>query len=64
MTPKTGKCPVCGKPPDKKFGAFCSSRCSLIDLGKWLGEGYRIQTGENDTDEPAPLAPNGDEKEI
>jgi endogenous inhibitor of DNA gyrase (YacG/DUF329 family) len=21
---------------------FCSSRCRLIDLGRWLGEEYRI----------------------
>ena len=38
-------CPVCGKetafsaPP---VGSFCSDRCKLIDLGKWLGEDYRI----------------------
>jgi endogenous inhibitor of DNA gyrase (YacG/DUF329 family) len=38
-------CPICGKetafsaPP---VGSFCSDRCKLIDLGKWLGEDYRI----------------------
>jgi len=21
---------------------FCSSRCKLVDLGRWLGEAYRI----------------------
>ena len=24
---------------------FCSDRCRLIDLGKWLGEEYRIPGG-------------------
>jgi endogenous inhibitor of DNA gyrase (YacG/DUF329 family) len=24
---------------------FCSARCRLIDLGRWLGEGYRIAGG-------------------
>ncbi len=24
------------------FHPFCSERCKLIDLGKWLGEDYRI----------------------
>ena len=24
------------------MGSFCSDRCKLVDLGKWLGEEYRI----------------------
>ena len=24
---------------------FCSDRCRLVDLGKWLGEEYRIPGG-------------------
>ncbi len=38
------KCPVCGKPADFNTPAspFCSARCKMIDLGKWLGEDYRI----------------------
>jgi endogenous inhibitor of DNA gyrase (YacG/DUF329 family) len=24
------------------FAPFCSERCKLVDLGRWLGEGYRI----------------------
>lgn len=38
-------CPVCGKPTQfdsLPTGFFCSERCKLIDLGKWLGEDYRI----------------------
>ncbi len=38
-------CPICGKPADfntPPTGFFCSDRCKLIDLGKWLGEEYRI----------------------
>jgi len=33
-------CPVCKKPGDwlaGPYGPFCSHRCKLIDLGKWLG---------------------------
>lgn len=43
------KCPICGKnvefyenkslPPNFPF---CSQRCKLIDLGKWLNEEYVI----------------------
>ena len=38
------KCPICGKPADFNTPAspFCSARCKMIDLGKWLGEDYRI----------------------
>ncbi|HEX8111219.1 MAG TPA: DNA gyrase inhibitor YacG [Kofleriaceae bacterium] len=27
--------------PSKLF-PFCSERCHLVDLGRWLGEDYRI----------------------
>jgi endogenous inhibitor of DNA gyrase (YacG/DUF329 family) len=30
---------------------FCSDRCRLIDLGRWLNEEYRLAT---DTDEELP----------
>jgi endogenous inhibitor of DNA gyrase (YacG/DUF329 family) len=39
------KCPSCKKAGfwfDGEFGPFCSKRCRLIDLGKWLGEENRI----------------------
>jgi endogenous inhibitor of DNA gyrase (YacG/DUF329 family) len=42
------KCPTCRAPvardparPNKLF-PFCSERCHLVDLGRWLGEDYRI----------------------
>jgi uncharacterized protein len=46
------KCPICGK--DAEFfatpmGPFCSTRCKMVDLGKWLGEDYKIT---------APLRPD------
>jgi hypothetical protein len=43
MTPR---CPTCGEPvPAKAVNEafpFCSGRCRLIDLGRWLDEEYRI----------------------
>ena len=39
-------CPVCGKPPVEKYRPFCGARCADIDLGKWLGERYRVETNE------------------
>jgi len=45
MMPAPIKCPICGRESDffaKPTGPFCSVRCQQIDLGKWLGEDYRI----------------------
>ncbi|MEO5337500.1 MAG: DNA gyrase inhibitor YacG [Magnetospirillum sp. WYHS-4] len=44
---KPRKCPLCGKPVDVAFKPFCSKRCADIDLGRWLSEGYRVQTDES-----------------
>ena len=38
-------CPMCKKKGAwfaGKYGPFCSHRCKLIDLGKWLGGGHVI----------------------
>ncbi len=48
--------------PDNPFAPFCSERCKLVDLGKWLGEEYRIPTAppqEGDESEPPVEAPDG-----
>lgn len=39
------KCPACRKAGpwlEGAFAPFCSERCKLIDLGKWLGEEHRF----------------------
>ena len=33
------------------YRPFCSKRCADIDLGRWLKEGYRVETEEAPTDE-------------
>jgi endogenous inhibitor of DNA gyrase (YacG/DUF329 family) len=41
-------CPTCkapvhkGAPGLEKLFPFCSERCHLVDLGRWLGEEFRI----------------------
>ena len=43
-------CPICGKKMDRQGPKewpdwpFCGPRCKLIDLGRWLGEEYRLGT--------------------
>jgi len=49
-------CPICKKPAaDQKANPtwpFCSDRCKLIDLGRWLDGKYAIpvQSREADSD--------------
>lgn len=42
-------CPICSKQvnfesgkPLPRYFPFCSQRCKLVDLGKWLNEEYKI----------------------
>ena len=52
------RCPICDKPMEGESTAnwpqfpFCSPRCQTIDLGRWLGEKYRVvPEGEGDPPE-------------
>ncbi len=35
---------------------FCSERCKLVDLGRWLDGKYQILVADDDTDESDPTA--------
>jgi endogenous inhibitor of DNA gyrase (YacG/DUF329 family) len=49
-------CPICEKVEDAISESawpefpFCSPRCKLIDLGRWLREDYRVPTESEDTE--------------
>lgn len=39
------RCPICEREFERGESPavpFCSDRCRLIDLGRWLGEGYAM----------------------
>ncbi len=37
------RCPICqASPPEDHWRPFCSERCKLVDLGRWLGGVYAI----------------------
>jgi uncharacterized protein len=61
------RCPICERWMEGQGTAdwpefpFCSPRCKTIDLGRWLGERYRIPSEAEGEGEPAHVA---DEKEI
>jgi hypothetical protein len=44
----TKPCPICGKPAQARFRAFCSSRCQTIDLARWIGGNYRVPADEDE----------------
>jgi len=57
--PTRARCPTCRKavetaadkrPPDYPF---CSERCRLLDLHRWLEGAYRIPVGPADEEEEA-----------
>jgi len=53
--------PVCvycrREPVDARWRPFCSERCKMADLGRWLSEDYRVP----DDDPAGP--PSGDQNE-
>ena len=62
------RCPICKTPVDEADRAkpassfpFCSPRCKLIDLGRWLGGKYQIPVVEEDESDP-PQSPRPNER--
>lgn len=49
------RCPTCKHEALERaknpFFPFCSRRCKEIDLGKWLGEEFRLSDSSADADE-------------
>jgi endogenous inhibitor of DNA gyrase (YacG/DUF329 family) len=57
------KCPICKKPVDEKsagkngsYFPFCSERCKVVDLARWLDGKYQIPVviTDDDDDDAAP----------
>ncbi|WP_025321853.1 DNA gyrase inhibitor YacG [Deferrisoma camini] len=51
----TVRCPTCKAPvvwKDNPYRPFCSERCRLTDLGRWLREDYRIPAEEDESETP------------
>jgi len=46
------RCRICQQPtsPDDPAFPFCSPRCRLVDLGKWMGGEYRVTRNLKDSD--------------
>ena len=58
------KCPNCGKEiEDSKqpYRPFCSERCKLIDLGKWISGQYRVPALDKEDNSEENSKKNPDE---
>ncbi len=54
------RCPICKREvifEGNPFRPFCSERCKLLDLAKWVDGSYRVPG------EPVPEAPPDDEQD-
>jgi hypothetical protein len=53
------KCPKCGKETlfeGNPFRPFCSERCKLVDLGKWLSGSYTVPAEKEEEEDGRPKA--------
>ncbi len=72
---KKVRCPICERVMDSQGSKewperpFCSQRCKMVDLGRWLGGQYRVEIPpqEEDLEEiddlahsPEPAVPSAD----
>jgi endogenous inhibitor of DNA gyrase (YacG/DUF329 family) len=56
------RCPICKHEFEQKgsYFPFCSERCKLIDLGRWLSGKYQIPVkpdDNEDAEEPTVMPP-------
>ncbi len=55
------RCPICKRDvlprAQNPASPFCSMRCREVDLGKWLGEEYRVPGGVPEEDEDGVVIP-------
>jgi len=63
---KSHQCPICGKavPAPERVGEqlrvppyfpFCSERCKMVDLGRWMLERYKISKPLSEADDELDL---------
>lgn len=51
---RSANCPICSKTiaferlSDQPFFPFCSERCKLVDLGRWIDGSYKISRELNE----------------
>ena len=66
MTSPAALCVYCReKPAEPETRPFCSKRCRLMDLGRWIDGDYRVAgdpvDSHTDTDEFTPSFPRSED---
>jgi len=57
-------CPICGREFDQQLSPampFCSERCRLVDLGRWLDERYGLPIERDPESEDAERSSSPEE---
>jgi endogenous inhibitor of DNA gyrase (YacG/DUF329 family) len=62
------RCPICKRPvpvpppnatrEQRQMYPFCTDRCRLIDLGRWLDGAYQIPVKDDDPPRRRPAGPD------
>ena len=53
-------CPICQKPAVPEYRPFCSKRCAMVDLQRWLTGAYAVPAYEEDEeDQSSPQGSSG-----
>ena len=52
------RCPTCERATDGEQATrpFCSERCKMVDLSRWMDGSYRIPVGRDFTERTEPLS--------
>ncbi len=62
-----GRCPICGKSfairtlDELPTFPFCSERCRLVDLGRWIDGSYVIPGSQTPAGKDEPVSPEESE---
>jgi endogenous inhibitor of DNA gyrase (YacG/DUF329 family) len=62
------RCPICDAAMPANWAdypdyPFCSRRCKTIDLGRWLGEDYKVSS-KDDPNRSTPGEPGSDDDRV
>jgi len=63
-------CPTCRKKvtfrnlAEIPYRPFCSGRCKMVDLGKWLNEEYKVSEPLDDTRNQPPPPQQSDRDDV
>ena len=65
---KSPNCPICRKPVEpvarNEWFPFCSNRCKVLDLSKWLNNEYAVPARDEDEGDAGSVAEDDGESRL